>query len=405
MTPNNFNEDGEISITNQVANNPNVDSTSSVQNASLGISGNAGGVNSTETNEQSPILPLRVDLVKSLSGVFGGITEGEDSKLHTAARRGDAEETRRLLSGKPIKKRDIAGLNVLKKFPFLRFAHEKYEDEVTDAGLEASKKLLNCRNRLGATALWIAASLGHTETVEALCECGADLEIPDIKGQTPLLAASKYNKTECVSVLLKAGANPEGSTENICSPIHMAARSNYPNVLRLLIEYGADVNGKYSDTEENRGNNLYVGSVPLYMTIVYQNFECFRLLILNGAELHAASNERGFGRSLVTAVIRHQCDVKYLKLIALCGGIRHGDKKGIDDAINEFQNYVFGLASTRKECLQFLELWKARPMSLAQLCRITIRRQMGQQRLKNFINIDLPKQIHRYVLFSGHLKE
>lgn len=94
--------------------------------------------------------------------------------------------------------------------------------------------------------------------------------------------------------------------------------------------------------------------------LVYQNYECFRLLILNGARLHVPSNDRGFGRTLVTAVLRHKCDVRFLKLIAVCGGIRHGDKKHIDEAVAVFRQFNHGFDYSRKECLQFIDEWSGK---------------------------------------------
>lgn len=350
--------------------------------------------NDTET-------PSRFDIVKSLSGVLSGLGEGVDSKLHLAARRGDHEMASQILSGCLAKKRSVAGIN-LKDHPLLPLKNE-YEEKPSDAGRKIAAKLLNGRNRLGATPLWLAAAAGHYDTVKVLCDHGADLEIENIKGQTPLFAAAKYNYVLCVKILLEAGANPDGSLRNISTPIFVASRENFPEVVRLLIEYGADVNGRFA--ERNDSDRMpFIGSVPIYMTIVYQNYECFRHLILNGAELHAAANDRGFGTSLVTGVLRHQCDVRFLKLIALCGGVRHGDKKGIDEAVSVFRQYTHGLASTRIECLEFIDKWNGNPLHLTQICRISIRRLLGQKRLRAFPSLELPRRINDYVLFSDFLR-
>ena len=59
------------------------------------------------------------------------------------------------------------------KYPYLSFAHEDFHDEVTEEGRKIAEQLLNSRNRIGATALWLAASAGHVETVKTLCQCGA----------------------------------------------------------------------------------------------------------------------------------------------------------------------------------------------------------------------------------------
>jgi len=54
----------------------------------------------------------------------------------------------------------------------------------------------------------MAAILGHTETVNALLDAGANIEAKDIGGYTALLVATiKGQKT--VNALLAAGANPD----------------------------------------------------------------------------------------------------------------------------------------------------------------------------------------------------
>lgn len=77
--------------------------------------------------------------------------------------------------------------------------------------LIAAKAPLNHVNNLGWTALIEAIVLGdggsnHIDTLRALVEAGADVNIADRNGQTPLALARSRDYGEMVAILAKAGA-------------------------------------------------------------------------------------------------------------------------------------------------------------------------------------------------------
>ena len=77
--------------------------------------------------------------------------------------------------------------------------------------LIAAKAPLNHVNNLGWTALMEAIVLGsgganHTNTLKALVEAGADVNIPDRQGTTPLGHARRRGYSEMARVLEMAGA-------------------------------------------------------------------------------------------------------------------------------------------------------------------------------------------------------
>ncbi len=63
------------------------------------------------------------------------------------------------------------------------------------------------RNRLGKTALLLAAEKGNLAIVEALLRRGADVDQASIEGVTPLMAASYAGAAPVVKRLLAAGAH------------------------------------------------------------------------------------------------------------------------------------------------------------------------------------------------------
>ena len=68
---------------------------------------------------------------------------------------------------------------------------------------------------------------GHYDCVVFLVKCGAEVNIPDVKGQTPLFVAVKNKHSQCVWYLLRAGADPNGNSHNICAPLYLAANDGY----------------------------------------------------------------------------------------------------------------------------------------------------------------------------------
>lgn len=98
----------------------------------------------------------------------------------------------------------------------------------------------------GHTAIFNAASAGHTEVVRFLIEKGAKVNEPSGK-MTPLIVASWAGHTESVRVLLQAGADPNAKDENGWTALMHAARKGYVEIGRFLVENGADVTVRLAD--------------------------------------------------------------------------------------------------------------------------------------------------------------
>ena len=104
------------------------------------------------------------------------------------------------------------------------------------------------------TPLHEAASKGHTETVLALLEAGADPNAPITLGlgligsQTPLDAAADGGHTETVAALLKAGADPNapgftlgpGLLGASRTPLDAAAKGGHTKMVSALLKAGAN---------------------------------------------------------------------------------------------------------------------------------------------------------------------
>lgn len=114
--------------------------------------------------------------------------------------------------------------------------------------LEAGANV-NSRNRLGATAIFLAVALNSKpEVPAALLDAGADVNIRNIEGFTPLhgkpfgdFSPYLFNNIAAMSMLLNAGADVNARSENGSTPLHTAAAgSDNPDIITFLLDAGAD---------------------------------------------------------------------------------------------------------------------------------------------------------------------
>lgn len=100
-------------------------------------------------------------------------------------------------------------------------------------------RLLNQRNKNGATALFLAARFNYPEIVKLLIAYGADLNLLS-NGVTPLWLAAKANKGDMITVLLENGADINRRCKG-CSPLWIAALRGNINAVCELLRKGADL--------------------------------------------------------------------------------------------------------------------------------------------------------------------
>lgn len=171
---------------------------------------------------------------------------------------------------------------------------------------------VNLKNYLGCTPLRLAASKGHWECVQILLQSGARVDEVDRKGQTALFMAIAGNHIECVKLLLAAGADPNGRRENICTPLYLAACAGFEDCIRLLLEAHADVNRKHTDV-----GWLTFLTNPLCVSVEKNHFNCFRLLLLAGADMSCGQAISGLRHLTLQVLLRD--DPRYLEMMLKFG--------------------------------------------------------------------------------------
>eukprot|EP00798_Chlamydomonas_sp_ICE-L_P023048 gene23048-biopygen31657 len=92
-----------------------------------------------------------------------------------------------------------------------------------------------------STPLFGAALDGYEECIEALLDCGADVNSKDRNGSTPLHKAAYKGHVECIKALLVRGADVNIKDYFGSTPLHEASYKGHMECVKALLGRGADV--------------------------------------------------------------------------------------------------------------------------------------------------------------------
>ncbi|XP_043847336.1 ankyrin repeat and SOCS box protein 12-like [Dromiciops gliroides] len=254
------------------------------------------------------------------------------------------------------------------------------------------KRFINSHSGWGVpgTPLRLAASRGHLSCLEVLLAHGAEVDCLDVKAQTPLFTAVSHGHLDCVRVLLKAGASPGGSIYNNSSPVLTAARNGAGEILRELLDHGADANVKARVPEW--ASNITSCSGPLYLSAVYGHLECFRLLLLYGADPDYNCTDRQLlsrvpkPRTLLEFCLRHSCPLEYIQLL-------------VDFGANVYlPSLPLEKIDPGGEAVALLLRERTHPKSLMSQARLAVRKALQGSYQANAIDqLDIPPMLINYL--------
>jgi len=142
-------------------------------------------------------------------------------------------------------------------------------------------RLVNLRDKDGATILHYAANSGQIKYFRFLIEHGADLHSRDNRGASPLHYAASKGHTEVVDLLLSSGAEIDAVTDNDrATPLHCAVIGGFLKTVELLISRGADCDARKTD-----------GQTPMHRAAFKGHSDIVSLLMSRCSSMDIRDNE------------------------------------------------------------------------------------------------------------------
>ncbi|XP_052629997.1 ankyrin repeat and SOCS box protein 11 isoform X3 [Harpia harpyja] len=201
----------------------------------------------------------------------------------------------------------------------------------------------------------------------------AQVNAVTIDGITPLFNACCSGSVACVNMLLEFGAKPQ-LRNHLASPIHEAVKRGHRECMEILLAHEVDI-----DQED-----LQHGT-PLYVACTYQRTDCVKKLLELGANVN-------MGKRLDTPLhaAARKSSVEVVVLLT--------DYGANPKCRNAELRCALDLAVPNSKVEQVL-LLREGPASLAQLCRLCIRKHLGRSCLYAVQKLHLPEPLENFLLY------
>ncbi|XP_019379514.1 PREDICTED: ankyrin repeat and SOCS box protein 11 isoform X2 [Gavialis gangeticus] len=214
---------------------------------------------------------------------------------------------------------------------------------------------------------------GHVACAKVLLENGARVNAVTVDGITPLFNACCSGSAACVNMLLEFGAKAQLGN-HLASPIHEAVKRGHRECMEILLANDVDI-----DQDDSQHGT------PLYMACTYQRIDCVKKLLELGANVDLG---KGLDTPLHAAARKSSADV--INLLTDYGA-------SLKCRNAEFK-CALELAAPNSKVEQAL-LLREGPASLAQLCRLCIRKCLGRSCLYAVQRLLLPKPLETFILY------
>ena len=160
--------------------------------------------------------------------------------------------------------------------------------------------------------LVVAVSVNNLKMIKQFIEYGANINQIDYIGCTCLVYA---NSLEVARFLIDNGAEIDYVNIFQSTPLDYFIRQNH-DITKLLIEHGADI---------NKINKR--GHTPIFETVLEDDYEAFKLLVDNKADLSIVDN---YGMNLLNLFAFKSCDIRIAQVL-LDNGVSIFNKAGANN--------------------------------------------------------------------------
>jgi len=179
-----------------------------------------------------------VELVNRLGrGANPNIKDSDDTPLLLLAIRQKQHKIMKTLleSGADCTATDASGIFPLAQV-ILNDASEWLFEILLNPGVQ-----INQKDRLGRTALHIAAERNQIEAIHLLINHGALVDLKDNRGRTALMYSCKSGAVDACKALLKAKADLHAQDGDGQTALMFTVQSEQPELVRFLISQGAAI--------------------------------------------------------------------------------------------------------------------------------------------------------------------
>lgn len=315
-----------------------------------------------------------VDMLVSRGARLNSLDAWERTPLMVATSRNQFEVAKMLLErGASLNVHDIHGYTVL-----------------CEAVWVMSEPLVRLLLESGATApqsqhlLHYAVQQRNLPLADLLLQHGWVVNLKDDTGAMPLMIAARTSCPEIMKLLLQQGANPNARHwVTGCSALHCAVEGTrdeqheqFAELFRLLVAAGAHLSVSAQ----------LDGDTPLYRALLLQKIRAAELLIRHGASLQCGTPVLGM-ELLRIAVYSNN---RGLALLLVLAGCPLHPCRWLDAGPFPPGSLHHTIARIR-----------ANPFRLFDLCRIAMRRQLGERLVQSAPQLPLPTLLQRALLIVG----
>lgn len=212
-----------------------------------------------------------------------------------------------------------------------------------------------------------------------LCNWISQVDVRTIHGSTPLCNACASGSLECAKLLLKYGAKVNPSlTALTASPLHEACIQGNVEVVKLMIASGAQL----------EAFDVHFGP-PLHIACAKGHVDCVKEMLNAGANVNSVKFHE--------TALHHAARVNMVDMIELL--VEFGANVHASDNLGRKPVDYTTPGTPANTCLMYYE---SHPLSLQQLCRITMRMMLGTRASKVIDQLDISQRIHSYLLYCHH---